>query len=336
MIERLLDLPLYRIESPTPFPVGPVNIYLITEPEPVLIDTGLGTLETLECLERRLTEIGLRIERLKKIVVTHGHQDHYGLAGTLAERSGAPIYAPARDELHFTHSAELNAFYDIMLEQAGVPRPQIACMAEQLAELRTLGEPIAKYCPLEELPELTCGPAAFRTVATPGHTPGSVCFFERERRLLLSSDTVLKDITPNPVLDRDPSSPNGRFRSLARFLESLDCLARLDPAIAYTAHGQPVENFGEVHERCRHHHEKRRETVLACLRDRGKSVYEIGVCLFPDERRYNSFLAVSEVYAHVDWLVEAGRVTARFDGGVAVYSAAQSGWNSPRVKKSRD
>ncbi len=325
MVEQLLDLPLYRIELPTPFPVGPVNIYLAVEPEPVLIDTGLGTLETLECLEKRLADIGLRIERLKKIVITHGHQDHYGLAKTLAERSGAPIYAPARDELHFTHSEEMNAFYDGMLEQAGVSRPRIARMAEQFAELRALGEPIAEYRPIEQLQSVACGPAALRTLATPGHTPGSVCFFERERRLLLSSDTVLKNITPNPVLDRDPTSPNGRFRSLGSFLESLDCLARLDPAITYTAHGQPVEDFGEVRERYRQHHEKRRAAVLACLRGQEKSVYEIGACLFPEERRYNSFLAVSEVYAHLDWLVEAGQVTTRFDGRVGKFTTDEHG-----------
>ena len=142
MIERLQDLPLYRLELPTPFPVGPVNVYLITEPEAVLLDTGTGTPETLERLEKLLAEAGLRLEQLKKIVVTHGHLDHYGLARMLEERSGAAVFAPPLDEAHFRHRNKLGDFYGAMMKQAGVPDEAQRQIAEQLAAFQSLARPI--------------------------------------------------------------------------------------------------------------------------------------------------------------------------------------------------
>src|SRR5687767_13920839 len=97
-LERLLDLPLFRLDLPTPFPVGAVNVYLITEPEPVLVDTGTSTPESRARLELLLGEAaGLAVSDLRNIVITHGHLDHYGLAQELAERSGAEIFAPPAD-----------------------------------------------------------------------------------------------------------------------------------------------------------------------------------------------------------------------------------------------
>ena len=177
MIERLLDLPLYRLELPTPFPVGPVNVYLVTEPEAVLVDTGPGMQETLELLEKLLGEAGLRLEQLRKIVVTHGHVDHYGLARVLAGRSGAPIYASPRDGLYFSHHQErLDDFHRSMLEQAGTPESAQRVMQERFTALRGLAEPLEKYQPIEQLGPLPCSSVTFQAVSTPGHTPGQLLF----------------------------------------------------------------------------------------------------------------------------------------------------------------
>ena len=320
MIERLLDLPLYRLELPTPFPVGPVNVYLMREPEAVLVDTGLGMQETLEVLERLLGEAGLRVEQLRKIVVTHGHVDHYGLARALAGRSGAPIYASPRDGSHFSHHHErLVGFYSSMLEQAGTPESVRRAIHHQFMALRDLAEPLEKYLPIEQLGALPCGPVAFQAVATPGHTPGSFCFFEPTRRLLLSSDTVLKHIKPNPVLSPDKASPRLRFPALSAYLESLQRIRQLNPAITYTGHGEPVTNYQELHHHLVRHHEERKERLLECLRRKQQSVFELSACLFPEARTSAVFLALSQVFAHLDLLEDAGQVHKRFDGPVALY-----------------
>ncbi len=321
MMERLLDLPLYCLALPTPFPVGPVNVYLITEPQPVLVDTGTRTEEAEQLLERLLAQAGLRVEQLKKIVVTHGHLDHYGLAQTLAERSGAPVYAPALDEIHFRHRRSLNGFYRAMMEQAGVPTEVERKIGEQWAAFQNLARPLETYRPIEQLGPLRCGPIEFQAVATPGHTRGSTSFFDAARRILLSSDTVLKDITPNPILDRDEASPRGRFRALGSYLDTLQRIRHWEPAIVYTGHGAPVEDYPARHEQLLRHHRERQQLIRRHLRTGERTVYEVGACLFPDPHRHNSFLAVSEVYAHLDLLEEGGQLSRRLDGPLAVYRA---------------
>lgn len=319
MIERLLDLPLFRLELPTPFPVGPVNIYLVTEPEPVLIDTGPEMPGSLDLLEKLLGEAGLRVEGLRRIIISHAHQDHYGLAQVLARRSGAPVYASRLDHLHLTHHQRIDRFYAAMLEQAGAPRALMQRLEQQFLELRRLARPLQDYRPIEQMPPLRCGAAVFQPAATPGHTPGSFSFFEPDRRVLLSSDTVIKHITPNPVLDLDDAAPHGRFPALAAYLNTLARIRALNPAVIYTGHGEPVENFPELHDRVLAHHRNRREALRRCLLDGERTIYQACACLFPEPRTHNSFLAISEVIAHLDLMEEAGEVAKRFDGTLAFY-----------------
>ena len=320
MIERLLDLPLYRLELPTPFPVGPVNVYLVTEPEAVLVDTGPGMQETLDLLEKLLSEAGLRLEQLKKVVVTHGHVDHYGLARAVASCSGAPIYASPRDGLYFSHHQErLDDFYRSMLEQAGTLESAQRVMWERITALRGLAEPLEKYQPIEQLGLLPCGSVAFQPVSSPGHTPGSFCFFEPSQRVLLSSDTVLRNITPNPMLSLDQTSPRLRFPALGAYLESLQRIRQLSPAVIYTGHGEPVTSYPEWHDQLVHHHEKRKGRLLECLRHKEQTVFELSACLFPQARTSSMFLAISEVFAHLDLMEDAGQVCKRLDGPVTMY-----------------
>src|SRR6266478_7373657 len=165
------DLPLYRITIPTPFPVGPVNLYIITEPEFILIDAGPMTAEARESLHRQLAEHSLDASKIQHIILTHSHQDHYGLAAELARLSGAPVYAHPVEHSAIRHDPEVSAFYRGLIAEAGTPPQLSANMARLFRYLTGVSEAV-ECRSLDELGTVRCGKANFQFVTLPGHTPG--------------------------------------------------------------------------------------------------------------------------------------------------------------------
>ena len=81
-----------KIELPSIFPVKSVNAWLFKDPEPVLIDCGEKTDLSWNALEKGLKREGLSIADLKKVIITHGHLDHMGMANRITQHSDAEIW----------------------------------------------------------------------------------------------------------------------------------------------------------------------------------------------------------------------------------------------------
>src|SRR6266849_4994254 len=86
------------ISLPTPFYIGPVNVYLVAEDPLTLIDTGPKTKEAIEALREGLRRAGFRVSDIRRIVLTHAHEDHCGLARSLRDE--------AKNAEGFVHSWE--------------------------------------------------------------------------------------------------------------------------------------------------------------------------------------------------------------------------------------
>jgi glyoxylase-like metal-dependent hydrolase (beta-lactamase superfamily II) len=114
---------LHQLSIPTPFPVGPVNVYLAEGERLTLIDTGPRYEPAREALRKQLDELGYRVAHLRLIVLTHTHADHYGLAAELAAESGAEVwtYAENVDRMSASGNEQRLAFYARLLRWAGVP-----------------------------------------------------------------------------------------------------------------------------------------------------------------------------------------------------------------------
>lgn len=317
---QILGLPLHKLIVPTPFNVGPVNVYVITEPEVVLLDAGPKLPEARQAVEKGLAALSLHLSDIKKIFITHGHPDHYGQAAELARDAGAAIFASPLDSPHFQHGAHSD-FYVRMFREAGVPPVVIKLFSEGFEYIESLTAPILNYQPAQEGDELRCGDLRFEIIATPGHTPGSVCFYCSEKRLLIAADTVIKRITPNPILDEDPSSPGCRYPSLKHYLASLEKIRRLQPHLVCSGHGDEVEAFDPLLEKMIRHHEERQQKILEILRGGTETLWAVARRLFPQVGEDGMFLALSEVYAHVDLLEERSRVRSRQDGDLRLFSA---------------
>jgi glyoxylase-like metal-dependent hydrolase (beta-lactamase superfamily II) len=298
------------ISLPTPFYVGPVNVYLIAEEPLTLIDTGPKTKEASEALKEGLRRARLRVSDIKRIVLTHAHEDHCGLAKSLRdEAKDAEVFIHGWETGHRAGRLEYEE-HRSLLERAGVPADEVAQMRRMYEGVRQYADALEdhEHAELSDNEELKFERGSLRVVHTPGHTPGSCSFLREADRTVIAGDCVLKRITPNPILSPDPVDPSRRFRSLAEYLVSLARLRSLSPTLVYGGHGDPVNDYEELFNRYLRSINERQSEVLRLIPKQGATAWDISLELFPGAGDVHRFLAVSESVAHLDLAHSEGKL----------------------------
>jgi glyoxylase-like metal-dependent hydrolase (beta-lactamase superfamily II) len=310
-----------RIVVPTPFAVGPANVYVTTAPPFTLIDTGTNTPETERALLAGLSEAGVPPERIERIVITHGHPDHYGLAPRIRGLSGAPVLVGRADVPKVLSDRSILHATGRLLLGEGMPIETLMEMGsrERSSEFRDLHPAVDGVIPLDGGETLEFDGFELRVLHLPGHTAGHVCLFDAASGVLFSGDTLLLHITPNPLLEPDPADPSERRRSLLEYAATLDRLASMSLERVFPGHGPPIEDPHALIEAMRAHHRERAADLESRLTPEGATAWELANQLFPSLAGFDNFLAVSEVVGHMDLLVEEGRATATVRGGITFY-----------------
>src|SRR5262245_33897545 len=312
-----------RIEKlviPTPFPVGPINIYLVVDDPITLVDTGPKTDHAVAALREQLGKLGFKTEDVKRIVLTHTHEDHCGLAGALQLESGARVYVHEWEFQNISDHRHTRVDPDL-LRRAGARGEELEEMEARYQLIRRLADPVEDVEAYRDEQEFVFASGALRVIHTPGHTPGSSCLLREGARLLLSGNTILKNITPNPVLNRDPINSNRRFPSLGEYLVSLARIRSLAPTLIKTSHGDDVTDYEEhFHRLVRHIHE-RLAKVISLVPKQGITASGMSKLVFPRASDINRFLAVSEAVANLDLAVAEGKLRMEVKDGVEIYDA---------------
>lgn len=313
-------LPVRRIVMPTPYGVGPVNAYLI-EGEPLtLIDAGFQTQEAQDILTAEVRSAGHEVTDIQRVLITHGHPDHYGLVPWLQE-TGVDVYFPSQELSRMTGKG-MRMHFGMILMQAGMPLELLMKMDEHRKK-----DP-RPWLDLESMKRVNDGDVfgfdGFRleTLHVPGHSGGHFIYFEPSSRTLFAGDQLLPHVSPNPLMEPSLHDPSERRRSLEDYLESLERMKKLDPTIAYPGHGDPIEEPIALIDRTVSHHHERKGEVAKLLTADGQSPYQLAQQLYPDVSGYDIYLSVSEVVAHLDLVEAEGAALVEHRDGVAYYRAA--------------
>lgn len=319
-------LPIHPISMPTPWaPVGPIHTYLIRQDPITLIDTGLDVPGAREILQSGLGELGLSLRDIRRVLLTHAHLDHYGLAAWVQGESGAEVW------LHPDEVGKLEtpdwwlAGRAAILAEAGASE-EVQEVMNRFWELgRRLALPLADWRPLTGAQRFLFEDGALDVVHLPGHALGHCGFWDEQGRVLLGGDHLLDGVTPNPILEplppghpaAAPHSP-ARALTLGLFLESLERAAALPAQRVLPGHGQVIVDHRAVERGYRQRHEAKLESLRARLGD-GLSAYQLTQLVYPRTQEFNIFLALSEVLAHLDLLLVRGRARSEFQGPVRIY-----------------
>lgn len=310
-----------RIEKliiPTPFPVGPINIYLVIDDPLTLLDTGPKTPEALAALRAQLRALGFKLADIRRVILTHTHEDHCGLAGTIQQESGARVHVHEWEFHNISEHRQTRVNRDL-LRRTGVPEAELEQMAGRYELIHHFADAVPDVVAYRDEHEFSFTSGALRVVHTPGHTPGSCCLLRESNRLLLAGDTILKNITPNPVLNADPLAPERRFASLGEYLVSLARIRTLAPTLIRTSHGGDVTDYEEYFHSLVRHTQQRQTRVINLVPPNGITAWEMSKLLFPHVKDINRFLAVSEAVAHLDFAVAEGRLRSEGDATADVY-----------------
>ena len=156
----------------------------------------------------------------------------------------------------------------------------------------------------------------------PGHSATDTVFLDRERRMLIGGDHLLKTISSNPLISR-PLDGGERRRALIEYIDSLRLTREMDLEIVLPGHGDAVTDHRELIDRRLTLHARRADKIHRLIADRPRSAHEVARALWGDIALTQAFLTLSEVLGHTDILLAEGRAVEDEAGdGAMVFRAA--------------
>lgn len=310
---------LFAVQIPIPYPMKFVTVLIDTAHPVTLVDCALDTPEARAALETALHELELGFNDVKRIIITHHHPDHYGLAGWIQERSNCEILML---ELDITRGANHWNDWENWLEGHvrhfalhGLPTDELEGIRVDARATRDRVGANAVLTPLQPGDTLALAEKTFEVLWMPGHADGHLTLWDAQEKLLIAGDVILERITPNVGL-----WANSRPNPLKDYLQSLERVAKLQPARAVVGHYGPIiENAAErALEITLHHHARLGELRTQLLKP--MNAFEASFILFarelnPTGRRF----ALTETLAHLEYLHVNGELS-RLEGDVIRYA----------------
>ena len=302
---------------PMPMALDHINVYLLRDGAGwTVVDTGLNTALARELWEK-IAATHLQGLPIRRLICTHGHYDHAGLAAWITERFEAQLLmtygeyfmvrglmGPPPDPL----PAPQHHFYRL----AGMDDARIERMFAALRRDPFMPPVPPQYQRLRAGDSVPIGERVWQVIIGEGHSPEHACLYNAQEQLLLAGDQLLPRITSNVLVS--PIEPEAN--PLQLWLASLDRLDQLAPQTLVMPSHQGV--FRGLHARVqelRAHHQQQFQLLRDTLAQGGpQTAWALMEVQFPKRPHpADDLLALGETIAHLSWLRYAGQVRRFLD-----------------------
>ena len=304
---------VYQLEVPIPYDFGTINCYLIKgEKGFTIVDTGAYTEEAIALWSQALTGI----DRVEKVILTHNHPDHVGLAGWFQKQFHARVFMADKgyEELLkmrplFKDRTYSNPF-SILYSLHGGP-----VIIEQ--ENRYHKPEAYQFEPdelFQENQQLELGDCLYEAISTPGHSPDHFCFYDQENQVLLVGDHILNSINPIVLSQKQGDNP------LEGYIQSLNKIKNLPVKHVLPGHGEPIDDLPARLLKMRLHYQKRWEQIYHSLQHNEKNAYQVSQDIYgndlPQDRAMSAFV---QMITNLTYLESIGRIKMRERYGKIYY-----------------
>ncbi len=320
MIDEVMDR-FYRIEVPLPnSPLKELNSYVIkADDRNLIIDTGFNRTACFEAMQEGIHALDIDLSRTD-FLITHMHADHSGLVTRLATETSAIYFSRIDAQVYLDEG-----IWESMIDYAGIngfPADELIKALQNHPGFKYSAKTIPALTLIGDNDLIEIGNYRFQCISTPGHTQGHICLYETEKKVLISGDHILFDITPHI------ESWSYQVNSLRNYIDSLDKVYDLPVDIVLPGHRSFFSDLKGRIDELKQHHKDRADEVVDVMGKETKTAYEIAAgmtwdidCetweLFPIAQKW---FATGEAIAHLRFLESEERIHRNTDKEVITFS----------------
>lgn len=317
---------VHWLRMPLPFQLDHINLWALEDGDGwTLVDTGINRNEVRAAWEE-LFEGPLKGGPVKRVIVTHFHPDHMGLAGWLCEKFAVKMWMTGTewatasklyDDSGPEHAARARGFY----HAAGFGAALMAEVDKRQNPYPKRISPVPQsFHKIADGDVIDIGGHGWRVIVGTGHSPEHACLYRTGTRVLISGDQILPKITPNVSVW--PQFPE--MNPLGLYLESLDKFRGLDPdTLVLPSHNWPFRGLHERLDQLAHHHDERLDEVIAACAEPLSATRVLEHLFRRELDSHQLFFAIGESLAHLHYLIGQGRIVKETGAdGVDLFRAA--------------
>lgn len=317
---------IFWLRMPLPFALANINLWLLEDGDGwTIVDTGVNTDDCRSVWQRTFSD-AMSERPVKRILVTHLHPDHSGLAGWLTKQHDVELLM-SREE--YLLCRILTADTGQPVPEAGIRFYKGAGYSEKaLVNYQKMFGTFGKY--VAELPDsyrrlkdgdmLSIGKNEWRVIIGRGHSPEHACLYCAELNLLISGDQLLPTISSN--ISVHPTEPDANpladwMASLRDFKEKIP-----DDVLVLPAHGKPFRGAHVRLDQLIHEHDQGIEALHRLCAEPKRAIDTFPALFKSRITGSNLMFATGESIAHLNFLLEADHMSIDIDdGGVNWYTS---------------